>query len=819
MRSYSRLFGVVALFFPALLGAQAGPAAGVIQGRVVSETGQPLAAVSVAVRSAADSSVVGGEITNSSGQFRVTGVQPGRYVVTASLLGYATARRADIEVTAGTPVVDLGAIPLVSAAIELEGVVARGEASNVIVAPDRTIYSTRDMPVASGGMATDVLGGVPELLVDIDGNVELRGTAPQIYINGRPAPMEGESLQLFLQQFPADRIDRIEVIPNPSARFEAEGAGGIVNIVLKENTSLGLSGNAFLNGGTRGNVGAGGNATYQEGRLTLMGGAFARVSSRDNTSYDFRENLLADPVTYLEQDGWSERDDLSGSVNLSAEFKLTPSTSLFSEMRGFRRGNDQDELTAYTHLDASRAPTQRYDRITGGERSGTSANVMLGLLHQFEPRTHELELEVEYERGGDADESVIRRTFFSPDGGDSGIPDEFTYEEEEEDEEELSVQLDYVRPMGEEGQLEFGYRGDFESTDNLRMLEVFASQDASEPSTITRNGFGQRERFNSAYLTLFRTFGRFGMQVGLRAEHAFTTLEIPSGESFDNRYSTIFPSGNIRYDLGGGREVRLAYSKRIRRPNSWVQNPINRSDDPLNRRVGNPYIDPVYNHNVSLETSWTGAVGTLRFSPYYRRSVGDWAEIKTVDETGVSTVTWENLNSVDSWGTSFTANLRPTGGFGGFFNLYGQRESRNASNLSEDFSGTSFNWGARANLQLRVNDDLNVQSMVFYNPAREIPQGRYSSTVRMDVGVRQQLLNDRVSLNLSLRDPFDLSRQEFVTRDATHVQTGRSNFSMRSAVLSVSYSFGRPPRSERGRGEGEGEEGGELGLPDEGGIR
>lgn len=816
MRDILRVIGVVCgLLLPVQLGAQ-GAAAGVIHGRVVSETGQPLSAVSVTVRSAADSSAVGGEITNSSGQFRVAGLQPGSYIVSAALLGYSTATRAGVEISGTTSVVDLGTLTLISSAIELEGVVATGEQSNVIVAPDRTIYSTRDMPVASGGMATDVLTSVPELLVDIDGNVELRGSPPQIYLNGRPAPMQGESLQLFLQQFPADRIDRIEVIPNPSARFQAEGAGGIVNIVLKENTSLGLSGNTFLNGGTRGNLGAGANVTYQQGRLTLMGGGFGRVSSRDNTSYDFRENRLADPVTFLEQDGWSERDDLSGSLNLNADYRLTERTSIFSEVSAFSRGNEQDQFIAYTHLDAQQLPTERYDRITGGERTGLNGEVMLGFLHQFEPRTHELELEVEYEFGRDADESVIRRAFYTPDGMEAGIPDEYTYENEEEREGELAIQLDYIRPFGEDGQIEFGYRGDFENSDNERIREVFASQNAEDPITRSDLGISQRETFNSAYLTFFQTFGRLGIQVGVRGEYADTRLSVPTGENFQNQYSTIFPSGNIRYDLGGGAEVRLAYSKRIRRPNPWVLNPINRSLDPLNRVVGNPDLDPSHNHNVSLEASWTGAVGTLRFSPYYRRSVGDWTQIKTVDTEGVSTVTWENLNSVNSYGASLTANLRPTRGIGGFLSLNGQQEQRNAANISQEFSGSSFHWGARGNLQARITDDLNLQTMVFYSPAREIPQGRYSSTIRMDVGLRQQLMNDRVSINLSLRDPFDLYRMEFTTSDATHVQTGRSDFSMRSAVLSVSYRFGRPPRDQRQRGGGNEEV--DQGM-DDGGIR
>src|SRR5690606_7580867 len=197
MRGFSVVAVVLFAFVPGVLWAQGAGGGGVIQGRVVSESGAPLPAAGVEVRSAADSTLVGGGVTDADGQFRVEGGRPGRYMVSVTLLGYSAARRGDVEITANESLVNLGTISLVSQAVALEGLVVEGEQSSIIIAPDRTIYSTRDMPVAAGGMATDVLQGVPELLVDIDGNVELRGTAPQIYINGRPAPMEGESLQLF----------------------------------------------------------------------------------------------------------------------------------------------------------------------------------------------------------------------------------------------------------------------------------------------------------------------------------------------------------------------------------------------------------------------------------------------------------------------------------------------------------------------------------------------------------------------------------------------------------------------------------------------
>jgi hypothetical protein len=789
--------------------------AGTITGVVVTEAGAPLASVRVAARSVADSAVVAGAVTGLDGRFRIRGLAPGAYRVQASRIGYTPLPPREVTVTAAQPAVALGTLRLTPAAVALEGLVVESERSEVVVAPDRTIYSTRDMPVASGGMATDVLQTVPELEVDISGNVQLRGTTPQIYLNGRPAPMQGESLQLFLQQFPADRIDRVEVIPNPSARFEAEGSAGIVNIVLKKNTSIGLSGSAFVNGGTRGNLGSGVNLTYQEGPLTLIGGGFLRVSRRDDTSYDFRQNLLANPITFLEQDGWRERLGSSASANLTAEYKLSERSTFWSEVQAFRRGSEEDALVAYRLLNADSLPMQRYDRATAGEDVGLNTELVAGFRHTIEPRRHELELEIQYERGVDDEESLIRRLFFTPTGEDANLPVELTVEDEDEAERELGVELDYVRPLGEATQLEVGYRGDFERTENGRLLQIFASEGAADPISSSDNGFNHQETFHSAYLTLMRTFGPLGVQAGVRAERADTRLGVPGGEQFDKDYRSVFPNANLRYDLGGGREVRLSYSKRIQRPREWVLNPINSSDDPLNRRIGNPDIDPAYTHNASLDASWSGQAGTLRFSPFYRHTVDDWAQIKTVDDSGVSTVTWENLASVKNYGTTMSANLRRVGAVSGFVSLSAYREERDASNLALDYSGSSLQWSSHANLQARLNDDLNLQGSLFYRPAREVPQGRFGSMVMTQLGVRQQLLNDKMSLNLNVRDPLGIARFSFETRDPTHIQTGRTTPSMRSVVLSLSYSFGRPPRNTR-REEREEEE---PGMQAEEGIR
>ena len=232
-------------------------------------------------------------------------------------------------------------------------------------------------------------------------------------------------------------------------------------------------------------------------------------------------------------------------------------------------------------------------------------------------------------------------------------------------------------------------------------------------------------------------------------------------------------------------------------PDPRILNPVDRSNDPLNRSVGNPNLDPQYTSSLSLETSMTSTWGTLRFSPFYRRTTDDWTQIKTVDANGVSTVTWENLASVESYGTALTASFRPVHGISGNASVSGSREVRNASNLSTDYSGDAMRWSARGNVSARITEKLAVQAMGYYTPARDVPQGRISSSLMTHVGIRQQFLRDRATLNLMVTDPFDLYRSSFTTRDPSHVQIGRSRWSARSATLSVSYSFGRPPRDRR----------------------
>lgn len=785
-------------------GALAGqePATGLLYGSVVDElTRGPLASAAVTLTAAGDTVVRASVLTDREGRFRLAGLPDGEYRVGFRRLG-STDASASVRIGAGARSVDLGVVTLAPLAIEIEEVSVVAERPAVVYAPDRDIYSAEAIPGAAGGSATDVLGGVPDLEVDPSGRVTMRGESPQIYINGRPAPMRGESLDVFLQQFSAENIESVEVMANPSARYEAEGTGGIVNIVLKRDARLGLNGSVFANGGTRGDLGAGGRATYQAGPLTLIGGSSLRLSRRETSRTDLRQNLLADPITYLEQRSLSDRSTASGSLDLTTRYALGERTTLTAETRASRNTADADRETFYAEMDAALETTESYTRSALDDSEGLSVDVALELEHAFVPRRHELTAELSVARGSDTETSLVRRRLLEDEALDHGV--ELTFDDARDSDSEARLRVDYNLPWGEAGQLETGFRIQVGETDE-RQERALGYGDPSDGLSLTSpTGFVHRQTVHSFYATAVRRLGALNVQAGVRAERTGIRLEAIGGEGFDADYLGIFPNVNLTLPVGEGRRLRASYSVRVRRPSARVLNPTDRSTDPLDRRVGNPDIQPQYTHNVGLDANWSGSVGSLRLSPFYRQSVDEWVQLKTVDADGVSTTTWENLASTASYGTSLTASVREVRGMGGSVNLTGQRQERAAIPLLSQPARASTHWSVRTNLNGRVTSDLTVQGSLRYNPARELAQGRASSTLMTTLGVRQRLLGNRATVNLNLNDPFDLYRSSVETTDRTHVEIGRERESMRRVALSLSYNFGGAGGRARGGGGGRG---------------
>lgn len=757
----------------------------------LAETGAPLATAAVTIRGTADSALITGVLTTEDGQFQVDGLTLGAYAVHVSHLGFASQTVDNLELTADAPVGDVGVIALEADAVELGEIQAQAQRSPVVIEVDRTVYSADDLPSSAAGTAHDLLRDIPELDVDANGRVRLRGQLVAIHLNGRPSALPGDALLNFLQQLPADRLATIEVMPNPSARHDPEGMGGIVNLILDQNVGLGLSGSLSARGSTRGQNIIGADLAYQRGPLTVFGYAGLSLEEFLRKRTDTRQNLLAEPpaASLIGQQGEETLDNTSRTLDVTTELKIGGRTTAWFQALTYGIDGDNGLAMLYDLSDASGDVLNRYNRSTATDHGSTVYDITFGLDHAIAPQAHELNFDVRYNRrDGRADVSVDQTSMLDP---DEPIEETLLTDRDYENG-ELAVHADYMRPLGEGGRLEVGVDIKRRNWDEDYIQELFLASGVG--ALEDQNLYAYDESYSTVYLIVSRQFGKFGIQLGARAEDADNAFKLrtPADDTFDIDYRTIFPSVNVSWDAGAGRRVGFSYWKRVARPSAELLNPRTPNYDPLNLAVGNPFLGPAFVNSFSLDFSKIGSVGTLQFSPYLRRTVDSWEQIKRVDSLGVSTVTFENSSSYERLGASATGSLR-VGRWSGSANVDVARAVVNASNVSPDFDNTSIEWTAGLNGSAQVTDGLSAQLSARFWPARPLPQGRQSASFDSSIGLRQQLLNGRATLSLLARDPLDLAEFTFETRGRGYSQISRTENKLQSLALSFIYRFGRSP--------------------------
>ena len=781
---------------PQAPGAGARPSfPGSISGVVRADsTGPVLSGAAVSIRTASDSALVTGGLTDNTGRFRIDGLPPGNYRVRISYIGYKPLV-VDAAITTTALAANVGTLRLNTDVIAVEGVTAEAQRSAVTVQVDRTVYNTKDTPAASAGSTTDLLRTIPELDVDIEGNVKLQGSqSVAVQLNGRPTPLRGDALKNFLQSMPANRVEKVEVIPNPSAKYDPEGIAGILNIVTKENMDLGLSGSLSLNADVRGRHGTSGNLNYQAGKLTLFGNVSVNLNKNDQALIDLRKNLLATPNTFFSNHTTNEMQGMFSFFDLSAEYKLSQMITAFAAGRGNIGDNNQDGVTHYAVLDALENPTYRYDNQNDNNFLWKNNFASFGLRRVVKAQQNETTLELRRNGQGFSMHQEYIREFLSPDGDPTTSPNELGLTESENDVAEYVLQLDATRQLNPLVKLETGYKGANKGTDYQNVLERFLGSRDTDPLRSERSDYDYSEDYHQLYATISRQFGKLGVQVGARGEIANTQFALPNGDAFENEYKNLFPSANLSYNIAQGFSARLAYSKRVDRPNPDMLNPGVPSADSLNRFVGNPELMPKYTHSYTFDVTKTGGWGMFKFAPYYRLTEDNWEYFKIVDERGVATLTWQNTDEVKAYGANTTLSLRAGTTANGFLNLNAYKYERSASGMTTGYNADGFRWELSANGMYTLLPGTTVQSMVRYQAPQDMPQGRIGANTFVHMGLRHQFMDKKAALSVNVMDPFDTFRFRFETADATHTQRSQNRFKMRSMRVGLTYNFGKPPQ-------------------------
>jgi len=776
---------------------------GIISGRVVDGgSGEPLARATIALRYAADSTLATGTLTESNGGFAINGVRSGEYYARISYVGFAVRYVDSVIVEKGATTVDLGTIALEPDASRGEvNVTAQREFMTVEI--DRTSYKAADILTAQGGTAADVLKNIPTIEVDIDGKVSLRGNQNVvIQINGRPAMLTGDQLAMFMRSLPASSIDRVEVIPNPSAKYDPDGVSGIVNIVLATGGAgdRGLSGGANVSMGTNDNYGVGGNLSYGSGPWNLFANYGLNISTRDIEGDRFRENLFLTPRNVITETDAGKSRNTGHSLNGTVDYQFDKENAI--SFATFFTTGDSRYSNRGIHVDSivGASTPRHYDRPTSTDGTSSNGDYRLGYKWTREAARHELSVEARYGVDNSESDGDYAERDLTPGGEVADSQPSRQLTRNVDDRVNGSLQLDYVVPIASDGKLETGYKGEVIDLDGSVFSESFDYSTAEfRPDTSVNNEFAYDRTVHAVYANYAHQFGDVGVQAGVRAEQALTTFDArTSGQSFDNDYFSLFPSGFVTWKPIDELQLKGSYSRRVQRPNVWTLNPFPSFDDPLYLRQGNPHLRPEYTDSYELSATWFHPLGIVTLNPYFRKTTDGINRYERLDSSGVTILTWENYNRSETRGADIIATVR-IGGLNAFGSVSLYEYVTDGTNLEEDYRMDDLSWSTRLSASWELPEGFDIQGVWFYRAPFKFPGGQIDPFTMTDLAVQKKLMDNRLRLGLRVSDIFNTMQFGIERSTEKYVQEITRKWGSRQLTLTVSYTFGAQDNRRRDR--------------------
>jgi len=784
---------ILLLLQPGWVHAQATPE-GTVTGIVTDqESHAPLENASVALHSRADSTRVLGTATQKDGRFTFAHVPLGRYVLECSLIGHASFRSPQFTLTSANPRVDR-AISMKQSVLVMDEMEITSEKNLFNHAIDRRVYSVGQDIRAKSGTASEILQNIPSVQVDIDGNVSLRGSSDvMILIDGKKSPLMGRSRADVLQQLPAGSIDKIEVITNPSARFTPEGTSGIINIVMKKGAGPGM------NGGVTGHLGTSGRHNenlafgYATGTLNLFGNYSYRDDRRRRSGMDARTLTTSGPISSYREDNQILMRPLVHVGSLGLTYHWDPKNTLDLSSTYFYRRPSRDGVSTVVTRDVAGAVLTDYDRRQTGYESQREAGVTAAIQHDYAKEDHQLRVEANASDDPQKEEVHFTDAWRAP-----AQPDQASHILFRQQERQGHLNIDYSNPVNEQSKLEAGYALEVHRQDihsDAESLDVAQQQFFPDASRTYR--FKLNQAIEGVYGTYERSLGRYRVLGGLRAEYATVGSDlITGGTQFDNRYFGLYPTLHNAYKTSANGEVQLNYSRRIRRPESDDLNPFPEFTDPYNMEAGNPRLKPESTHSVELGYRLRGEHFSFFPSLYYRYKTDGFTRLTAAVNDSVFLRTMANLAKDQSAG--FEPVLTATLGRVVQANLNGNvfYEQIDASNLGYSGQRSVVSWSETSNVSLTPWKTTMLQVSSNYRSARLTPQGDARPSFGLNLGARQSVYRDQISLVLAITDLLKTQRQDTQLDVAGIQQRVLTKRDSQIFYAGLTYHYGR---SEKGK--------------------
>ncbi|WP_286898053.1 MULTISPECIES: TonB-dependent receptor domain-containing protein [Sphingobacterium] len=775
-------------FLPVVLFAQTGQIKAIL---VDSETSKPISSASVALLDAHSNVLVKGGQSVSQGFLLLSDIKPGKYIVRITYVGYETQTIDSIAVLGGKSK-DLGRIALKPTGNMLNEVVIEGRAPAMQIGIDRKIFNVGESLVSAGGTATDVLANVPTLQVDQDGSVSLRGSSSvKILIDGRESALAGNDVTSLLQSLPANSIEKVEVITNPSSKYDAEGQTGIINIVLKKNIRTGLNGSINTSAGSYDNYMAGITLNYRDRKFNYFGSY--NFNKRNMLGSGKTDNTFFGDSTRNYSESESSRKGNSHTVKAGFDYNMSDRTSLSFSGNLSIRDNKRIEDLNYEFFKQS--------QMTGTSvRNSTQFEDDLGyelnadFKHQFKREGEELTGNASYGRDKEDGTNDFSQNY--TDGRKATSRKNVT----SEDGKNINLQLDYVLPFSEVSKFEAGYRSQIRKSFDTQFSRSLDSIGNYVPDYRISNDFDFTSTVHAIYANYQNKLtDKIGYQIGLRGEQfelkstyfskdpAAVETESNAKQKFFRLYPTLF----LTYDVGeNGDKVQFSYSRRVQRARGWQVNPFLNVSDDLNYRQGNPNLKPEDVHSLEMSFAKTFGKVNLISSAYFNHASEVIQPFVYKIEDGRTYSRWENMTSRNLSGFEFISKINATKDFDFTFNLNLIHIQYNANSDYDIKERKDFAYNANLTANYRFTPTFSAQVRGEYNSSRVMAQGQMNAMKGMDLALKKDVFKKKASIMLNVRDVFNSRKMNGVTETSQLISNFEHRWMKRMVTLSLSYRFG-----------------------------
>lgn len=785
---------------------------GSIAGKLTDATNTALAYATVTVLKT-DSTVAGGDLTKDDGTFKVLPLAEGSYTLRVNALGFAT-KYVAISISAQMPDVKLGTLKLITTENTLNTVNITGEKRVMEMKVDKKVFNVEKNTTTAGGSATDVLQNVPAVSVDGDGNVNLRGKSNvTILIDGKPATLMGGDITSALQSLPASSIESVEVITNPSARYDAQGTTGIINIVTKKDGRKGFNGSATVGAGTRDKYNGNLSLNLRKNKWNFFFNSSYRLNKTFNNVTTNRQDIVGDSNSYYTYEHVPRLfegffNTLGATYDLNKNNSITLTQNVNRMAFGYR---DVSEYFVYSEPGKKGIVKEYRDRYSESYGAPLSFSTSLDYKHKFKKKGEEINVDATYQIF-----NVERRQYYDTRVDTYAMQRSWTISESpgKGGNSSFNAWADYVNPLTQNGKFGAGVKTqmfDFYSA-NTPYIWTHENPDVKEIDSIQYTKYNYTQQIHAAYINWNDQVKKISYQVGLRGEYAVYNGdgEVPTKATFKNSFKNLFPSAFVSYQISQPQSVYVNYSRRTNRPGFFQMMPFKDLSNPGTVFMGNPDILPEFIDNVEVSYTYSGEKGnTWILSTYYARTnnlservlkpiTGDALDAKLglTEEVGQLLSRPLNIASGTTYGVEGTARIQFTKIWDATLSVNFFNNQLSIGTLPDGYAAyiannSGYGYFGKVNTNVKLPAGFSLQLNGNYESPKVITQGKQRESYWLDVALRKNLLKNKATLVVNCSDVF--KTRQFINdyNTAIYYQTIDRVKETRIGNITFTYRFGK----------------------------